>query len=251
VVDERATNRAEDEGPELFSPVETGRMSGAIVDQVRDLIYQGKLRPGRRLPSERELAERFGVSRVTVRDALRSLETMGLVEIRVGAAGGAFLTAPSSQIVGEGIRNMLMTGNISPEQVAEVRLIIELGIVRLAVARATEDDLRTLKNVCDRSQRALDRDAYDVALSTEFHAALAQAAHNPAVEIVVSLFRGPLSMHNVRAKEEPDVSHKLSVDEHVRLTAAIVARDLPEAHRVMTEHLLRKTSIDASIFPVE
>src|SRR5918996_5288344 len=83
-------------GSEMFSPVETGRMSGAIVDQVRDLIHKGQLRPGQRLPSERELAERFEVSRVTVRDALRSLETMGLVEIRVGAAGGAFLTAPST-----------------------------------------------------------------------------------------------------------------------------------------------------------
>jgi GntR family transcriptional repressor for pyruvate dehydrogenase complex len=232
----------------MFSPVETGRMSGAIVDQVRDLIHKGQLRPGQRLPSERELAERFEVSRVTVRDALRSLETMGLVEIRVGAAGGAFLTSPTAQIVGEGIRNMLMTGNISPEQVAEVRLIIELGIVRLAVARATEDDVAALREVCDRSVKALNDGAYDTSLSTEFHVRLAQAAHNPAVEMVVGLFRGPLSMHRVRAMEDPSVSHERSVDEHVRMTAALAARDLAVARGIMAAHLLRKTNIDQNVF---
>ena len=232
----------------MFSPVETGRMSGAIVDQVRDLIHKGQLRPGQRLPSERELAERFAVSRVTVRDALRSLETMGLVEIRVGAAGGAFLTAPSAQIVGEGLRNMLMTGNISPEQVAEVRLIIELGIVRLAVARATEEDVVALQEICDRSVEALKRGAYDTALSTEFHVRLARAAHNPAVEMVVGLFRGPLSMHGVRAKEDPAVSHERSVDEHVRLTAAIAGRDVAVARKIMAAHLLRKSNMDENVF---
>jgi GntR family transcriptional repressor for pyruvate dehydrogenase complex len=247
----RRADRDQIGGQELFSPVEIGRMSGGIVEQVRDLIYKGRLRPGQRLPSERELAERFGVSRVTVRDALRSLETMGLVEIRVGAAGGAFLTAPSAQVVGEGIRNMLMTGNISPEQVAEVRLIIELGIVRLAIARATDDDLVALKDVCYRSEAALDRGEYDVALSTEFHVLLARAAHSPAVEMVVGLFRGPLSMQGVRAKEDPTLSHKRSVDEHIWLTTVIEARDLPAARRVMAEHLLRKTDIDKSIFRMD
>jgi GntR family transcriptional regulator, transcriptional repressor for pyruvate dehydrogenase complex len=226
-------------GSELFLPVEIGRMSGAIVEQVRNLIHKGRLRPGQRLPSERDLAERFGVSRVTVRDALRSLETMGLVDIRVGAAGGAFITAPSVQVVGEGIRDMLMTGNISPEQVAEVRLIVELGIVDLANARASDTDVAALKDVCSRSEEALGRGKYDVALSTEFHSVLASATHNPAVEMVAALFRGPLSMHVVRAKEDPEVSHKRSVDEHIRLTAALEARDLPEARRVMAEHLLR------------
>jgi GntR family transcriptional repressor for pyruvate dehydrogenase complex len=238
-------------GSELFLPVDIGRMSGAIVEQVRNLIHKRRLRPGQRLPSERELAERFGVSRVTVRDALRSLETMGLVEIRVGAAGGAFITAPSVQVVGEGIRNMLMTGNISPEQVAEVRLIVELAIVDLANARASDNDVAALKDVCSRSEQALDRGKYDVALSTEFHAVLARAAHNPAVEMVATLFRGPLSMHVVRAKEDPEVSHKRSVDEHVKLTAALEARDLAEGRRVMAQHLLRETTVEASILPME
>jgi GntR family transcriptional repressor for pyruvate dehydrogenase complex len=248
-VEERASSG--DDRPELFAPVETGRMSGAIVEQIRDLIRSGHLKPGQRLPSERELAERFKVSRVTVRDALRALETMGLVDIRVGAAGGAFLTAPSTAIVGEGIRNMLMTGVISPEHVAEVRLIIELGIVRLAIARASEDDIERLKDICARSEAALDAGAYETILSTEFHTCLAHAAHNPAIEMVADLFRGPLSMAGVRAKDPPALSHEMSVREHVSLLDAITAGDLGEARRVMAKHLLRKTNVDESMFRMD
>jgi GntR family transcriptional regulator, transcriptional repressor for pyruvate dehydrogenase complex len=233
-------------GSELFRPVETGRMSGAIVEQIRDLIHRGQLQPGQRLPSERELAERFEVSRVTVRDALRALETMGLVEIRVGAAGGAFLTATSAAVVGEGIRNMLMTANVSPDEIAEVRLIVELGIVRLTIARATEQDIDDLRDLCRRAREALDANAYDTALSAEFHVRLARAAHNSAVEMVAPLFRGPLSMAPVRASEPSDLSHERSVTDHTELVDAIAARDLDAARRLMAKHLLRGTTDDSA-----
>jgi DNA-binding FadR family transcriptional regulator len=87
-VDEKTGSAAKPAGTELFNPVSLGRVSQVIVDQIRLLIHQGRLTPGDRLPSERELCSRFGVSRVTVREALRVLEAGGLVEIR-SAHGGA------------------------------------------------------------------------------------------------------------------------------------------------------------------
>src|ERR1700743_2069731 len=92
---------------ELFNRVSLGRISEVIVEQIRLLMRQGQLKPGDRLPPERDPCERFGVSRVTVREALRMLESSGLVEIRVGARGGAFVTAPSSNRVGEGLAGPL------------------------------------------------------------------------------------------------------------------------------------------------
>ena len=111
--------------PNLFSRVSVGRISEIIVEQIRLLMRQGQLKPGDRLPPERDLCERFGVSRVTVREALRTLESSGLVEIRVGARGGAFVTVPSSDRVGVGLADLLTLSVISAADVTEVRMILE------------------------------------------------------------------------------------------------------------------------------
>src|SRR6201994_2755219 len=130
--------------PELFSKVSVGRISEIIVEQIRLLMRQGQLRPGDRLPPERDLCERFGVSRVTVREALRMLESSGLVEIRVGARGGAFVTAPSSDRVGEGLTDLLSLSVITTTDITEIRMVLETGIVPLVCERATEEDLAGL-----------------------------------------------------------------------------------------------------------
>lgn len=190
------------------------------------------------------MADRFQVSRVTVRDALRILEAQGLLEIRVGASGGAFVTAPSAAVVGEGIATMLLMSSIEPEEIAEARLLVELGIVALAVHRATAEDISALRDICARSEAALRDHSYDVRLSTKFHAGLAAAAHNHAVVLISESFGGPLSMHAARAREPADVSHAHSVAEHVEVVDAIEARDLDQARRVMTDHLLRGTALE-------
>lgn len=224
-------------------PVAPGRISELIVEQIRQPIIDGRLKRGERLPSERELAEQFRVSRVTVRDALRILEAQGLLEIRVGASGGAFVTTPTSAVVGEGITTMLLMSDVEADEIAEARLLMELGIVTLAVQRATDDDIAVLRDICQRSRASLESHDYDVRLSAEFHAALAGAAHNGAVKLITESFRGPLSMAAARAREPADESHAHSVEEHVWLLEAIEARDLPRAQHVMTDHLVRRTNV--------
>jgi GntR family transcriptional regulator, transcriptional repressor for pyruvate dehydrogenase complex len=225
----------------LFVPVSSARISVGIADQIRRAILEGKLEPGNRLPNERDMAERFGVSRVTVRDALRSLETSGLIDIRVGATGGAFVTAPSVEVVGEGISNMLALSKVDPDEIAEARLIMEVGTVSLAVERADEQDIADLRELCDESERTFAAGEYHTDLSRAFHAALARAAHNRAVELVAATFAGPLSMQAVRDREPQEWSHEHTVTEHRALVDAIVARDAEQARTVMTEHLRRGT----------
>ena len=165
-----------------------------IVEQIRALIREGRLRPGDRLPPERDLCERFGVSRVTVREALRVLEAGGLIDVRVGARGGAFVTLPTRARLGEGLADLLQLSPLTAAEVTEARMVFELGIVPLVVERATEEDLVALERLCEEQQAALDDERYTMEMSAEFHVRVAASTHNKAVEMIVHSFHGPLLM---------------------------------------------------------
>jgi DNA-binding FadR family transcriptional regulator len=226
-------------GPELFNRVSVGRISELIVEQIRLLMRQGQLRPGDRLPPERDLCERFGVSRVTVREALRMLESSGLVEIRVGARGGAFVTAPTSNRVGEGLADLLTLSVISAADVTEVRMILEVGIVPLVCERATEQDLRNLERICQQSREALRDNGYTMEMSLEFHTRVAEATHNPALSMLVQSFRGPILMSLREAKHVAPDMGALGTEEHERFIEAIRRRDPEAASAIMSGHLAR------------
>lgn len=232
-----------DEVDELFAPVAGGRISLQIVQQIQDAIRSSRLRPGDRLPPERDLAERFGVSRVTVRDALRSLEVLGLIRIRVGAAGGAFVTSPGAEIVGEGLTNLMLLSSLEPEEIAEARLILELGSVALATARATDDDIEALRTMMRDARSALDQGTYERSMSLKFHLHVAQIAGNNAITLFTDSFRGPLSMHVIRTREPHESWFPQTVQEHQEIAKAIEQRDTAEAQRRMAEHLTRGTRL--------
>ena len=224
---------------DLFSPVSGGRISVEIVEQIKSAVSAGHLAPGDRLPSERDLTERFGVSRVTVRDALRILEATGLIEVRVGARGGAFITAPAPALVSEGLANMLLLSSITPAEVTEARFIFELGMIPLICERATEEDVADLTAICERSEEALRAGNYHVSLSAEFHTRLAQASHNDALQLIVDSFQGPLLMSLVKAKERAPQMGDPGVKEHRQLVNAISDGDAQRAHDIMFRHLGR------------
>jgi DNA-binding FadR family transcriptional regulator len=227
----------------MFAPIAVARASSAIADQIRAAIVTGRLTEGERLAPERELAEQFGVSRVTVRDALRALEAMGLIEVRVGARGGAFVTVPSGSVVGQTMSDMMMMQAISPEDIVEARLVVELGTITLACARATEDDLRALAELDQTAKRALADGTYSRELSWDFHALVAQAGHNRAVGGLAQSFRSTLSMHPVRSREGSRAFAR-TVEEHGRILDALERRDGATARREMAMHLLRGTGLE-------
>ena len=235
-----AANR---DNPGLFAPVSVARASSSIADQIRQAIVTGKLDQGERLPPERELAEQFGVSRVTVRDALRALEAMGLIEVRVGARGGAFVTVPTGSIVGQTMSDMMMMSALTPEDIVEARLVVELGTVTLACSRATDEDIARLRELAEQSAQAIAAKTYTREISWDFHALVAEAAHNTAIEGLTSSFRSSLSMHPIRTREGAR-AHALTVDEHARIFEAIERRDGETARREMATHLLRGTNLE-------
>jgi GntR family transcriptional regulator, transcriptional repressor for pyruvate dehydrogenase complex len=226
------------QAPDMFSPVNVDRVSQVIVDQIKALIRDGRLQPGDRLPSERELCQRFGVSRVTVREALRVLEATGLLTIRVGAHGGAFLTTPSTERLSEGLADLISVSTLTAANVTEARIIVELGILPLAVERATDDDIADLFTMVDEAECALEAGAYDVEMSAAFHIRVAQCTHNPAIAMLVQSFHGPLLMSLAEAHQSAPMSSR-GIDEHRKLSQAIKDRDLAAAREIATTHLDR------------
>lgn len=227
---------------DLLSRVSVGRISEVIVDQIRLLIRSGQLTAGDRLPSERELCDRFGVSRVTVREALRVLEANGLVEIRVGARGGAFVTAPSSRMVGEGLADLISMSSLSAMEVTEARIVFELGLVPLVCERATDEDIAELYEICDRSAAAQQADEYHMGLSAEWHTRFAHASHNRAVALIAESLHDPLLRSLQQARSAEPAHGRLGVDEHRALVDAVAARDSARAVELMRTHLNRTAS---------
>jgi GntR family transcriptional regulator, transcriptional repressor for pyruvate dehydrogenase complex len=221
----------------LFSPVSTGRVSVEIVERIKGAIRAGKLAPGDQLPAERELTKQLGVSRVSVRDALRMLEANGLIEVRVGARGGAFVTAPAPQLVGEGFAHMLLlAAGVDAAQITEARLVFELGILELACARVTDEDIADLREICDRADAA---ETYDPAVSAEFHTRLARCTHNEALALFAESFQEPLAASLQQARAVDPATGRAAAAEHRAVVDALAARDAHRARAIMSAHIGR------------
>ena len=224
---------------DLYTTVSSNRMSEAIVDQIRGLIRSERLRPGDRLPSERDLGERMGVSRVTIREAMRVLEAGGLVEIRVGARGGAFVTSPSSSKISSGLADLISLSPLTAGEVTEARKIVELGIIPLVVERATEHDIADLREMIARHQIALKNGEYGMRMSADFHIRIAACTHNAAIETLVHSFHGPLLMSLREAQVAAPLMGHRGTNEHRDFVEAVARKDLAAAEEIMRVHLQR------------
>jgi GntR family transcriptional regulator, transcriptional repressor for pyruvate dehydrogenase complex len=228
----------------LFERVAPGRVSTLIVEQILRLIQTQHLEPGDRLPSERELCTLLGASRTSVREAVRVLESRGLLEVRVGAKGGAHVASPAVHKASQGFSDMLATSAISAKAVTESRMIIELGAIPLICERATADDIAKLRELCVRYRKQHAEGTYSAASSAEFHLALLDCARNPALSMVGYALREPLQS-SLDQTQGPGTSRAKGTREHEQIVDAIEARDPELARSIMAKHLgrtLRRSS---------
>ena len=133
-----------EEGP-LFQPLPVKRTFMEIANQIRSSIYSKTLKPGDKLPSERELTAQFGVGRISVREALRMLEQAGLILIKQGSGGGAYVKAADTSAISESVYDLVSRSDISLEDLTEVRLAVEKQILQSAFEKITADDLEMLE----------------------------------------------------------------------------------------------------------
>jgi GntR family transcriptional regulator, transcriptional repressor for pyruvate dehydrogenase complex len=229
------TNGVIEENQPIYKTVRTSRLYELIVQQVEDSILQGQLKPGDQLPAERDLAQRFGVSRTAVREAVKTLREKGLVEAYSGR--GTFVTNGTSQAIRQSLDLMIrINQQDGSANLVELRLVLEPEIAGLAASRIDEQLLATMREsvaVMDRSLR--DPDAF-VEADLDFHLALAEAVGNPLIlsllDSIVGLLREQRSrIFNIDGGPERGQFH------HKRILAAIEQHDPVSAREAMRAHL--------------
>jgi len=216
-----------------LTPINRESLKGQIVSQIKALMFSDKIQIGQKLPSERDLAVRFKVSRVVVREALKSLEQSGLVEIRTGSAGGAFAVSDLHIPFFYAVYDLMNAGKLQGPHFWEFGEIMERAGARLAAANACAEDVKRLRVL----NRKLKEDGREVEAllrnNREFHLALAEVSGNPLLRLtLLSLFK----MHEILSS---DRIHKIRLaddifDRHEAIIDAIEARDSGLSDRLMT-----------------
>jgi GntR family transcriptional repressor for pyruvate dehydrogenase complex len=234
------TNGASTRAAPSFQPIQMRRAFEEICDRIRAQIAAGTLKPGDKLPAERELAQQLGVGRNALREALRSLEIAGIVRLQKGAKGGAFIREGDAGRMDEVMRDMLSLGSISVAELTESRIHIQDLVVRLACERATRSDLDALGANVERTGqmtaegRYLDR----VECSREFYGLLAAATHNQVLAMMVhSITEILMQFVYARVAAGGKPQPKL-VEKRRAFLEALRQRDADTATRLMRAHLV-------------
>lgn len=174
----------------MFKTVKQNKAYQDVVEQIQEAIMEGTLKPGSQLPAERELKEQFGISRGTLREALRVLEQKGLIEIRTGVAGGSIVREVNSENLSENLGLLIRNRAVSLRDLAEFREGMEGGVAALAAQRATTQDRQTLADLLKEAEQHLKegRKGWDAFVRTDeqIHLALAQISGNPLYIAVLS-----------------------------------------------------------------
>jgi GntR family transcriptional regulator, transcriptional repressor for pyruvate dehydrogenase complex len=216
-------------------PIKSTRIYEEIVRQVKQLIAEGKLKSGDRLPPERDLALKFMVSRTSVREALRALQSRGLVEIRAGE--GAFVRDISVETLIEPLALVILPHREAVGELFEARRLLEPAIAALAARRATDEELGEMERILDQQSREVSQGRTGVTQDAALHAAIANSAHNRAITRIVNALIDLLTQsreESLLTPGRPTRSH----EDHRRILAAIKRRDEVAAHRAMLDHLI-------------
>ena len=215
-----------------LTPIRTKRLYEEIVEQIRQLISDGKLKPGDKLLAERELADRFQVSRASVREAIRTLEMLGVIDIRPGE--GTFIRETEADDIIRPLAMFLAVERSSVIDMFEMRRIFETATASLAAQRATEQELDEIEALLESMKERLNLqdpekgEEFDAA----FHFAVAEATHNNLLAKLFKTVSGDFAKAQGLHLAAPCI-----VDQHSSILAAIRAHSPGQASEAMLVHL--------------
>jgi GntR family transcriptional repressor for pyruvate dehydrogenase complex len=217
-----------------FKTIDKSRRFVQVSRQLRKSIFDGVYRPGQRLPNERDLAATFGTSRIIVREAIWDLKKSGLVEVKRGAYGGAFVQEMRHEAVTSVMRDVASLGKVRPAHIIEVRLLIEPAGAALAAERATEEDLLEMRQYLEPIPKK-QTDEY-VRWQIGFHRMVAKASQNPLFAMQVNIFIDFSEDMILNLRRKDRLYHDTTT--HPAILEKIAQRDSDGARRLFYDHLL-------------
>ncbi len=224
----------------MFYPYRSKRAFEDVAEQIQRAVLSGQVKNGERLPSERSLSEQFQAGRLTVREALRTLETKGLIRIKKGNGGGAFVEGGNQESVASIIVDNLTLGGLTHVQIKEARLALECAIVRSATEKANHSDLLRLREDLEESKVLVPQDDPQIVISKmiSFHLLLAEASHNlPFIMFIRALMEWARRklLHYTPTNRQIRYSHRA----HKQILDAVEKKDVTAAQLLMEKHIVR------------
>lgn len=225
----------------------TQRLFEEVYNSIRRDLMRGKLKPGDKLPSERDLAEQLGVGRPVVREALRALENSGMLELRKGVSGGAFIRQGDGRAVSRTVNDLVFLGKLSLDQLTETRSYLLDKAVRLACTRGTDADFAALDANIERMRIAIDAQAVEASIFEimDFYALLGTAAKNDVLTVIIGSLSEIIAqiLLALRPEHLTDlVSMRQEVLEKIRQRDADAASAAMAAHmNVLHDYVVQKS----------
>jgi GntR family transcriptional regulator, transcriptional repressor for pyruvate dehydrogenase complex len=224
----------------LFEPLARRTYVADTIRTIKDMILDGRLGPGQRLPPERALSEALGVSRPTVREAIHSLQAMNILESRHGA--GTFVASLSVQELLRPLQFVLSLADGGLEHLFEVRFLLEPGAAALAALRASDEDVAGLRHCAARMEENAGRPVAMAALDAELHDRIFRASRNPLLEHLHAAMSALGAESRRYTARLPGVVDD-TMEEHRAMVDAIAAGDEEGARAAMETHLRRVSDI--------
>ncbi len=218
---------------QLSEHATNGDITAKVLSTFKQLIAEGALIPGQKIPAERELSSMFGVSRGSLRPALKVLESMGVISQRVG--DGTYLNADSARILGKSLDFLVAVDDISDNELYESRLIVEPELAALAAERATRADLRVLEEALNSMREGLSDTWLIVKQDLAFHNGIFRCAGNRVCERFFGVVQQAL-LHSMARTSQLNFPAEI-VESHEKIYRAIFDRDPELARRRMIEHI--------------
>lgn len=225
----------------MFKHAKQNRVFQDVVEQIQDAILAGKLEPGTKLPAERELKDLFNTSRGTLREALRVLEQKGLIEIKLGVAGGAIVKKIDSDPIIQSLALLIRSGGISLEHLAEFRIKIEGSIVELATQRALPENIQEMERLFKEAQTHFEAGDWESFLKTDeaMHTYLGIMSQNPVFQFIQKSIHD--NIHPYYASYLP-MNHARTLEnlkDFEKLIAAMKRHDSAAAADIIRDHVER------------